>query len=280
MSNKISVIGSKGKTGRRVFEKLNRKGADVAPASRSSLIPFDWYDPTTWANAITGKDSVYMTFQPDLVIPQSVEIITHFVDTAKQLGVRKLVLLSGRGSLEAVDCENIIIGSGLDHAIVRASFFMQNFSEGFWLDGILEGELVVPIVAAKEPFVDVDDIADVVVAALLDDAHNGKIYELTGPELLSFKEAVSKIAGPLGRNIKLTEVEIEDYVAMLRDYQVPEDYVWLIRYLFSELLDGRNESIKNDIEGVLKRKSSSFGEYVQRTIPTGIWATPSLITTP
>lgn len=271
MSNKILVIGSKGKTGRRVFEKLNRKGVDVAPASRSSLIPFDWYDPATWANAMNGKDSVYVTFQPDLAIPQSVEIITHFVDTAKQAGITKLVLLSGRGDPKNMDCEDIVIGSGLDHTIVRASFFMQNFSEGFWLEEILGGELTVPAGTAKEPFVDADDIADVVVEALLDDAHNGKIYELTGPELLSFRDAVLKISTPLGREIKLTEIGIEDYVTILRSYQLPEDYVWLIRYLFSELLDGRNESIKYDIEAVLKRKPGSFGEYVQKTISTGIW---------
>ena len=64
---------------------------------------------------------------------------------------------------------------------------------------------------------------------------------------------------------------IRDSVKMLREYQVHEDEIWLVNYLFTEVLDGRNSSTTNDIEKVLGRKAIDFTEYVVKTAETGIW---------
>ncbi|KAB2917318.1 MAG: NAD(P)H-binding protein [Bacteroidetes bacterium] len=272
MNNRILVLGSNGKTGKRVYAGLTEKGATVTPASRSSAVPFDWYNESTWQRALTGHDSVYITFQPDLAIPQSTDIITRFVASAKKADVKKLVLLSGRGESESIACENIVRNSGLKNTIVRASFFMQNFSEGFWLDSILSGEFVIPIVKAKEPFVDADDIAEVVTEALVSDTLNNKIIEVTGSELLSFKEVIDKIAAALKKEIKLVEVETDEYAALLRSFQMPEDYVSLIIYLFTEVFDGRNESVRMDSEIILKRNATSFNQFINNTIAAGLWS--------
>lgn len=277
MSEKILVIGSAGKTGSRVFSRLQNNNLDVRPASRTSKMPFDWYDDTSWVNALEEISKVYITFQPDLAMPSSEAIIFNFAKTAKRAGVEKLVLLSGRGEAEAIACENVIRNSGMAWSIVRASFFMQNFSEGFWADGIASKEFVIPQVKVKEPFVDVDDIADVVVEALMDSKHDGKIYELTGPELLSFDEAISKLSLALKSRIQLIQVSMEEYANILKEQQVPGDLIWLITYLFTEVLDGRNESVKNDIELVLNRKPSSFDNYIQKSIKAGVWQVQSNI---
>lgn len=271
MSNRILVIGSTGKTGSRIFSRLQTMGADVVPASRKSEKPFDWYQESTWTVALTGIDSVYVAFQPDLAVPNSLEIIARFVEIAKQAGVRKLVLLSGRGEQEAMACEDIILGSGLQCTILRASFFMQNFSEGFWVDGILSRDFVIPTITSKEPFLDIDDLADVAVQALTTNDHNRKIYELTGPDLLSFREIINRISAALGVEIKFSEIPLEQYTALLRSYQVPDDVVWLIDYLFREVLDGRNESVSKDIESVLQRPASSLDNYIQKTVAAGMW---------
>jgi uncharacterized protein YbjT (DUF2867 family) len=271
MSKTILVLGSTGKTGSRVYNRLQSKGADVCPGSRKSVIPFDWYHEETWPKVLDGITGVYITFQPDLAVPTSREIVTKFVQVAKHAGVKKLVLLSGRGEQEAIACEEVVIGSGLAWTILRASFFMQNFSEGFWVDGILSGEFVVPEVKTKEPFVDADDIADVALEVLPEDKHNGKIYELTGPQLLSFEDTITKISGALKTNIKLVEVSTDEYTRILNANNVPDDIIWLINYLFSEVLDGRNASVENDIEVVLQRKASSFDDYVVKTIQSGKW---------
>ncbi|HKO80091.1 MAG TPA: NmrA family NAD(P)-binding protein, partial [Chitinophagaceae bacterium] len=197
--------------------------------------------------------------------------IESFTEAAKKAGVQKLVLLSGRGEEEAQLCEKIVINSGLEWGIVRASWFMQNFSEGFFLDSILSGHAILPKGSAPEPFVDADDIADMAVKALTDDKHSKKLYELTGPELLTFKEIFSAVSTALDRPIIYEEVSMEEYVELLKKYKVPDEYIWLIKYLFTEVFDGRNESIVNDIENVLGRKPTSFKAYIEKTKKTGIW---------
>jgi len=271
MSTKVLVLGSTGKTGRRVVERLQHLQVPIRPGSRKARPSFNWDEPGNWHQVLTGIESVYITFQPDLAVPQAVEKIKLFTETARANGVKKLVLLSGRGEKEAQVCEPVIIDSGLDWTIVRASWFMQNFSESFLLDGILSNEVVLPTIKSLEPFVDADDIADVVVAVLTDRRHSHKIYELTGSELLSFQSATSQIAAELNRTIAYTEIGIKEYVATLKSYQLPDEFIWLIQYLFSEVLDGRNESLSNDIEMILGRKPTTFKEYVSKTAKAGIW---------
>jgi uncharacterized protein YbjT (DUF2867 family) len=271
MSNNILVLGGTGKTGRRVVQRLAELNLPVTIGSRSANPAFDWENPAKWPEVLNGISKVYITFQPDIAVPSSVAAIQGFVAAAKRSGVKQLVLLSGRGEKEAQVCENIIINSGMDWTIVRASWFMQNFSEGFLLDSILGDHVVLPIINAKEPFVDTDDIADVVVQAITSDSHSKKIYELTGPELLSFENAVSKIAGITKRNISYHEVPMDEYVTILETYGLPGDFIALIKYLFTEVLDGRNESVINDIEKVLGKKAGTFESYVAKTFQTGVW---------
>lgn len=271
MSNEILVIGGTGKTGRRVAERLTNLNVPVRIGSRNAAIPFDWDNEITWLAALQDIKKAYITFPPDLAVPGSSEKIALLVQAAKEAGVQKLVLLSGRGEEEAQLCERKVIESGLDYTIVRASWFMQNFSEGYFLESILAGHFVLPKINALEPFTDADDIADVVVASLINDEHSKKIYELTGPELLSFKEATFLISSAINRPIVYEEINMEEYRALLKSYELPEDIIWLITYLFSEVLDGRNESVTNDVEKVLARKPTSFKSYAEKTIKTGIW---------
>lgn len=270
MSN-ILVLGGTGKTGRRVAERLTALHLPVTIGSRNNQPAFDWENPTTWPTILKGIDKVYITFQPDLAIPSAVETISAFVKTAKESGVQHLVLLSGRGEKEAQACENLVIDSGLNWTIIRASWFMQNFSEGFFLDSVLANEVVLPKTSSREPFINADDIADVVVEVLLNDIHSKKMYELTGPELLTFENAVSKIGNIKKQNILFQEVSIDEYVEMLRSYQLPEDFIWLIRYLFTEVLDGRNESLTHDVEKILGRKAKDFDSYAVETFKSGVW---------
>jgi uncharacterized protein YbjT (DUF2867 family) len=272
MSNTILVLGSTGKTGKRVSEHLQNLQIPIRLGSRQVQPPFDWENFENWEVIFSNIKSVYITFQPDLAVPSAVVSISKLVEVAKVVGVEHLVLLSGRGEKESEICENVVINSGLDWTIIRASWFMQNFSENFLIDGILSNNVVLPTIKALEPFVDTDDIADVVVEVLINRAkHSNKIYELTGSELLSFKVVTSQIATALNRTINYTEISMDDYVAMLKSYQVPDDFIWLIQYLFTEMLDGRNQSLSNDIENILNRKPTTFSEYVTKTAKTGIW---------
>ncbi|OXB24893.1 NmrA family transcriptional regulator [Flavobacterium tructae] len=271
-NTKILVLGSNGKTGRRVAERLEQiEGIAVRLGSRNEKLPFDWEKQETWPTVLQGIDTVYITFQPDLAIPSAVKTIQNFTGLATKLGVQKMVLLSGRGEKEAQLCEEVVKSTAKNWTIIRASWFNQNFSESFFLDPILAGIVALPRAEALEPFTDADDIADVVTAALLEDKHNGQTYELTGPRLLTFQQAVNEIAEASGRNITFKGLSLEEYNQLLQEYHVPEDHIWLINYLFEQVLDGRNSSITSDIENILGRKAKDFSAYAKETAKTAIW---------
>ena len=272
MTTNVLVIGGTGKTGRKVVQQLQTLNQNVRIGSRNGQPPFDWQKPDTWRAALEGIDKAYITFQPDLAVPGALAAIERLVEIAKQCGISKLVLLSGKGEREAELCEQVVIHSGIDFTIVRASWFMQNFSESFLLEPLQAGYVALPKVDAKVPYVDTGDIAEVVVASLMNEEHNGQIYELTGPRVLTFKEAVEEIEKASGRNINFEPVTLPAYINVLKEVGVDSDYVWLINYLFSEVLDAAgNDVISNDIEKVLGRKARDFSEYAQITATTGIW---------
>ncbi|HTF68387.1 MAG TPA: NmrA family NAD(P)-binding protein, partial [Edaphobacter sp.] len=186
-------------------------------------------------------------------------------------GVRKLVLLSGRGEVEAEQAEQALKACGADWTILRCSFFNQNFSENFFLDPIVAGEVALPVGPVAEPFVDVEDVADVAVAALTQPGHSGKLYELTGPRALTFAAAIGEIARVTGRDIRYLSITPEDYRAALLQAQVPGNVIELVLYLFGTVLDGRNTPVTDDVRHALGRTPRDFTEYVQRTAASGVW---------
>lgn len=273
-NNTILVIGSTGKTGKRVVAQLEARGVSVRHGSRTADTPFDWEDQQTWAPALAGVDKVYITYYPDLAVPGSVDAIRLLTKLAAEAGVRRLVLLSGRNEAEAERAEDIVKASGLPWTIVRCAFFSQNFDEGAWLDEVLAGAVTLPVDDAAEPFVDADDIADVVVAALTDDRHIGRLYELTGPRLLSFRDAVAEIGRAAGRDIAFTSVPIDDYTAMLAEYGLPRDFIWLLNHLFTEVL-GSKPALADGVQCALGREPKDFSAYAREAAATGVWSPPS-----
>jgi len=268
----ILVIGGTGKTGRRVVEQLNKKGIEPKIGSRNASPSFDWDDKDTWVNTLNGIEKMYVTYYPDLAVPGAKEKIESLTYLAKELGIKKMVLLSGKGETEAEACENIVINSGMDYSIVRASWFNQNWSESFFLDPIISGEVALPMAEVLIPFVDANDIAEVAATVLLDDTYNGEIIELTGPELITFKDIVNIISRVSNRKLNFYDITLEQYVEGMKQMQIPDDVVWLIEYLFSHVLTNpKNQLVVNDIERVLGRKAKPFAEYAQETAKTGVW---------
>lgn len=265
------VLGATGKTGRRIVERLQAKGVPVRAGLRSAAIPFDWEDRGSWAAALRGVERIYISFYPDLAVPGATDAIRALTELAARSGVRRLVLLSGRGETEAQLCEDIVRNSGVDFVLVRASWFNQNFSENFFVDGLRAGELTLPVGNVVEPFIDTNDIADVAVAALTEDRHVGQLYEVTGSRLLSFADATAEIANAAGRPIRYRQVSSEDYAAGLIAASVPEDFVSFLLYLFSEVLDGRNAHVADGVQRALGRAPRDFSDFVRDTVKTGVW---------
>lgn len=263
--NKILVLGATGKTGRRVVERLSARGLVPRHGSRSGSPRFDWEDRETWAAALDGIERVYVSYYPDVAAPGATDVIGAFARCAVSAGVQRLVLLSGRGEPQAAAGEQLVRESGAEWTIVRGSFFAQNFSEGFFLGSLLDGEFALPVSGVGEPFVDAGDIADVAVAALLDDRHVGKLYEVTGPRLLTFAEATAEISRAAHRRIRYVQVSPSDYSDTLAANHVPQEYVSLLNYLFTEVLDGRNAWVADGVQRALGREPRDFRDYVTAT---------------
>jgi len=265
------ILGATGKTGRRIAQRLEAGGQSVRLGSRGATPPFDWDDRSTWAAALDGVEAAYICFQPDLAVPGALATIQAFTDQAVASGVGKLVLLSGRGEIEAEQAEQVVQNSGVDWTILRASWFCQNFSEAHFLEPILQGELVLPVGNVAEPFVDIEDIAQIAVAALTQPGHSAQLYELTGPRALTFGEAVAEIARATGREIGFAAVPGDAYRHGLEQEQLPGELIDLVMYLFTTVLDGRNTGVADGVNRALGRPPRDFSEYVRRTAATGVW---------
>lgn len=269
--NTTLVLGGTGKTGRRVIERLSARDLPVRVGSRSGEPPFDWEDRSTWAPALRGVTSAYVSFFPDLAIPGAVDTVGAFARLAAETGVRRLVLLSGRGEPEAQRAERAVQDAGTDWTIARCSWFSQNFSESFLLEPVLAGVVALPAGAVPEPFVDVADVADVAVAALTEDGHAGQVYELTGPRALHFHEAVAEIAAACGRPLRFVSITVEEYRAAMSAHGVPGDVAALVAYLFTEVLDGRNAQPADGVQRALGRAPRDFRDYARTAAATGVW---------
>lgn len=271
-TNTTLVIGGTGKTGRRVVEQLQQQQLPVRVGSRHNDPAFDWQNSATWQAALHGVKSVYLTFYPDLAVPGAPQAIEQFCDVALQEGVEHIVLLSGRGELEAQRCEQIVQGKGMDWTIIRASWFCQNFSEGAFCESILEGALALPVSDTPEPFIDIDDIADVAVAALTHPIqHKGQLYEVTGPSLLNFSEVANILSEELGRHIAFVPLTTSQFEEALREQKQPEGMIQLLTYLFTEVLDGRNAYIADGVQRALGRPARGFRDYVIQQVKSGVW---------
>jgi uncharacterized protein YbjT (DUF2867 family) len=262
------ILGGAGKTGRRVAQRLTARGLPVRMASRSGDVRFDWHDERTWPGALVGADAAYLTYYPDLAAPGAAEHIGRFSRLAVERGVRKLVLLAGRGEPMVAPAEQAVRDSGASFTILEAAFFCQNFSEGVLVP--VDGEIVFPAGEIAEPFIDCDDIADVAVEALLDDAHAGKTLELTGPRLVTFGEAAAEIARASGRDVRYVPVSFERYAELLGAVMPADDVAFLID-LFRHILDGHNAHTTDGVARVLGRPARDVRSYAKAAAASGAW---------
>ena len=269
----VLVLGGTGKTGRRIAERLRARGIPIRIGSRSGEQPFDWEDHSTWAAALEGMRAVYLSYYPDLALPEAATAIEAFSKLAVGSGVKRLVLLSGRGEEGAQRSEQALQASGADWTILRASWFNQNFSEGFLLEPLLSGEVALPVGAIPEPFVDVNDVADVATAALTDDKHIGQLYELTGPRALTFAEACGEISSVKGQPIRYRNISVETFVSALETQRTPQVWIDLMTELFTEVLDGRNAYVTDGVRRALGREPTDFSVYARDAAATGVWQT-------
>ena len=269
------VLGATGKLGRRVAARLRLLGLPVRAASRSSATPFDWTDPDRWDAALRDTAAVF-------VVPPSTPGPVHeFAARAAAAGVRHLVLLSGRGAdtwgdsafgRDMRDAEDAVRASGLDWTILRPNNFAQNFDEELWHAPLLDGELALPAGDVGEPFIDLEDVADVAVRVLTEpDAHVGRVHELSGPRAITFAEAVDLVSRATGRPITYRRVTPDEYVEALVGQGVDHDGAEHVAEMFALMDRGLIATPTDGVADVLGRPARTFTDYVLRVAVTGAW---------
>lgn len=272
----VLVTGGSDRTGARLVRRLTDQGVVVRVGSRRAPDPFDWHDPTTWDAALAGVRAAYLCYSPDLAFPGASGLIADLVETAAAAGVQRLVLLSGRGEDGARAAEESVQTCGLEWTVLRCSWFAQNFSEHFLLGPVRRGRLLLPGDGnVAEPFLDLDDLADVTADCLTSDRHVGQLLELTGPRLLTLHDVAAELSAATGRRIEFVPCTAEEFAADLANDGIPDEEAIPLASLFTEILDGRNASSTPELARVLNRRPTDFSVYAARAASTGVWAAPA-----
>ncbi len=276
----ILLLGGRGKTGRHIADRLLDRGVPIRLASRSSERRFDWYDDSTWAAATTGIETAYLAPPYD---PAGLARAGLFIRQAAADGLRRVVMLSGRGvggpgrEFEVyygqLALEQAVQDSGADWTLVRPSWFMQNFSEDLLLhDQIVAGELRWSTGAGAEPWIDTQDVAEVMVAALLDTKHVGQTYSLSGPRTLTLTEVVTELATATGRPVRYTALDPEDHVAELMALGVSQGEAEALRDLLAVIRLHRSEYLSDGVQQVLGRAPRDFTDWARGIARAGVWS--------
>ncbi|KQS71223.1 SDR family oxidoreductase [Modestobacter sp. Leaf380] len=275
----VLLTGGTGTTGRRVDARLRARGATTRVASRAGDPAFSWQDRSTWSHLVEGATAAYLCFSPDLAVPGAADTVAEFARCATAHGVPRLVLLSGRGEPGAQRGEQLVRAAaedgGASWTVVRAAWFAQDFAESFLVDQVRSGVVRLPVDDVREPFVDVDDVADVVAAALLDPGHDREVYEVTGPRALTFGEALAHVAAAAGRPLRLETLTRAEHLRGLQEAGVGDDVSWLMDHLFTEVLDGRNTHLADGVVRALGRPPRDFTAHLPAAAATGCWAAPA-----
>ncbi|MEW2915828.1 NmrA family NAD(P)-binding protein [Ruegeria sp. ANG10] len=266
----ILVLGATGKTGSRIATRLEEKGRTVRRGSRNSETPFDWEQPQTWPAILEGVSAAYISYFPDIAFPGAVEQVEAFTTLAREKGLQRLVLLTGRGEFHAERAEAVVRNSGVPFTIVRAAWFAQNFSEGALLGPVKAGVLPMPAGDVREPIIDVDDIADVAVAALTEEGHDGELYEVTGPRLMTFEDMAAELSRAMGRTVQYLPISFEDFHAEIA-HANGEMIADVITDIARETLDGRNANLADGVQRALGRAPRDFADFANKAAMSGAW---------
>ena len=279
MTHPILVTGATGTVGREVLKQLVAKGAAVRAFVRSvekgdalkgpnvEIAIGDLDQPDTLDSAMTGIDKVFLLSPGD---PRQVELQGNAVRAAQRAGVKYMVKLAALGVAPEspfalarwhAQTEKQIEESGMAYTHLHPHSFMQNFLG--MAPMIAEGNLYAPMKDGRISLVDARDIAAVAAATLTEPGHEGKTYDITGPEALSYADIAEKLSEVIGK--KVTYVDISPEVARknMLDMGFPE---WLaddFKVLYEVFSAGYAAEVSPVVAEVANKEPITFGQFAQ-----------------
>jgi len=278
---KILVIGGTGMVGSAVAAGLMKQGATVRVMSHSpeklKRLPAgvegcraDLDDPETLPAAFVGMDSVFLLNAVGL---NETDEGLAAVSAAKAANVKKLVYLSvfmPEGSERIphfrtkLPVEKAIKESGLAYTILRPNNFFQN---DLWSRDALMRESVYPQPIGGKGLnrVDVRDIAECAVNALMQSGHEGLTYEVHGPDTLTGEATAGIYTKHLGRAVRYSGNDLDAWADKVKN-MMPEFMVPEMRIMYQFFQDKGMIAAKDDLEKQIKllgRKPRTFDAFVK-----------------
>nr|WP_295925563.1 SDR family oxidoreductase [uncultured Dyadobacter sp.] len=205
-----AILSSRNIPFRAMVRSLDRAG-ELAGLPGAELVIGDFNEPATLENALAGMERAFLlTHSSELAEKQQ----STFVALAAKAGLKHIVKLSQwaadvtspvRFLRYHAEVENRIRDSGMTYTFLRPNLFMQGLL-GFRDSIVYQGKFFGAIGDARISMVDTRDIARVAAAALTGPGHEGKTYNLTGPEALSHQDLAAKLSDTLGRAVEFVDV--------------------------------------------------------------------------
>lgn len=276
----ILLTGATGTTGRETVRQLRDRGIPFRIMSRDpdrarktlgddlDCVAGDFADPTSLAGAFAGIERLSLLCAP---VPNLADLELGAVAAAKACGIKHIVKMSAiKASANAPTIvrrwhgvvEERIAESGLDWTNLWPNAFMQNFSR--FAPAIREhGEFYAPIGEARVSLVNVADVAAVTIAALTEDGHAGKTYEITGPEALSYADCAAALSDTLGKPVKFRTVSLERAREALVEAGIPPVLSEALIEIDRLFIDGFGAPVTTVVPDVTGQPSRTFADYVQ-----------------
>lgn len=266
----VLVTGGTGKTGRAVAAGLARRGIACRIAARTpsrTTVPFDWMDSETHADALIGVDAVYLVAPVGVLDP--LPAMSGFVSRAIASGVRRFVLLSS--SAIPIDgpamgqIHRMLANEAPEWAVLRPSWFMQNFTEGHHGDTIRkEGKIFSATAEAAVAFIDAEDIGEVAAACLASESALNDGVVLTGPSSLSYDEVAALISAYAGREIAHVKLKPTELAKRFAAFGLDADYAEFLARLDAFLASGSEARTTTAVRELAGRAPRSFAAFAAR----------------
>lgn len=223
----------------------------------------DLGDPASLSAAADGVDSVFLLTSGG---PDTAEHDSNLLDAAQRSGVRKVVKLSVIDVGPAAEWhrpgEDGLRASGLAWTVLRPTTFASNTL--YWADLVRRGQPIPnPTGDGRQGIVDPRDIAEVAAQALLSDAHDGRTYTLTGPELLSVRDQAAVLSEVLDRPVTTVDIAVADLRANLVASGSTVEYADGVATGSELVRDGGNAIVTPDVSQVLHRAARGFATWVR-----------------
>ncbi len=275
---KIFVNGASGKVSQNVIQELLEAGHEVFAGTRFpekgekkkgvTWVVSDAAAPEKGLEVLEQVDAAFFIAPPGFT--NQYEILSPWIEKAKQVKLKKIVLMTAMGVEFAPDeapfrkTEILLEKSGLNWNIIRPNWFMQNFNT-FWIGGILsDKKIYFPAGNAKTSFIDSRDISSTAAKLLVSgDKFASQAFALTGTKSLTHDEVAEIISKQTGLKIEYVNVSPEDFKKGLLGGGVPEDYAGFLVMIAGALRDGHAEAITDSVQKITGKSPISFDKYAE-----------------